>query len=190
MGKECVSSIKVSMDESETAVLIDKARKGDAHAFEALVNAHYEAMYKMAFKWCRNQQDAEDITQEACIKLARGLDSFNGNSAFTSWLYRLVINTGKDWLRKQSRHPSSDAGLESAGSDSKAEDQLYARQVLAAVYDLPEGERDSLLLVMSEGLTHKEAADVLGCKESTISWRIHEARKKLNGLFEKEQAHG
>jgi RNA polymerase sigma-70 factor (ECF subfamily) len=55
---------------------------------------------------------------------------------------------------------------------------------------LPEGERDALLLVMSEGLSHKEAGQILGCKESTISWRIHEARKKLGALFEKEQKYG
>lgn len=74
--------------------------------------------------------------------------------------------------------------------DSSAEDQLYAKQVIAALHTLPEGERDALILVMSDGLSHKEAGIILGCKESTVSWRIHEARKKLGALFEKEQKYG
>ena len=170
--------------------LIRNARRGDADAFEALVNKYYDTMFRMAFKWCGRRSDAEDITQEACLKLARGIQSFKGDSAFTSWLYRLVINTAKDWYKSNNRHPSSSDGLETATLAAKAEDQLYAREVLAEIYKLPEGEKDALLLVMSEGLSHKEAGVVLGCKESTISWRIHEARKKLGALLDKEQKYG
>lgn len=178
------------MDKTLEKELIRKARNGNADAFETLVNEYYETMFRMAFKWCGNRQNAEDITQEACLKLARGIGSFKGDSAFTSWLYRLVINTAKDWMRSQNRHPSGSDGLEIAQTSDKTEDQLYAREVLGAVNDLPEGEKDALLLVMSEGLSHKEAAKILGCKESTVSWRIHEARKKLDALFGKEQKYG
>lgn len=179
------------MDDNE---LIRLAQKGDADAFEQLVNRHYVTMFKMAFKWCGNQNDAEDITQDACIKLARGLDSFKGDCAFTSWLYRLTINAGKDWYKKQNRHtqkadPDPEA-LDNVSTNAKSDSKLYAKQVLAAVQELPEGEKEALLLVMSEGLSHKEAAKALGVKESTISWRIHEARKKLNAQFEKEQKYG
>ena len=179
------------MTEETDSALINAAQKGDARAFEALVNRHYKVMFKMAYKYCANQNDAEEVTQEACIKLARGLHSFGHNSAFTSWLYRLVINAAKDWYKSQNRHPkpSSDE-LEKISVQSKSEDQLYATQVLVEIHKLPEGEKDALLLVVSEGLTHKEAADILECKESTISWRIHEARKKLSAIFEKEQSHG
>ncbi|MBL4589341.1 MAG: RNA polymerase sigma factor [Alphaproteobacteria bacterium] len=178
------------MDDLDDEQLITRARKGDIKAFEALVNKHYETMFKMAFKWCRNKSDAEDITQDACIKLARGLDGFKGKSAFTSWLYRLVINAGKDWYKKQNRHPSNPDALEKVSAKNKSDEQVYAQQVLDAVNKLPDGEKEALLLVMSEGLSHKEAAKALGCKESTISWRIHEARKKLNAQFNKEQKYG
>jgi RNA polymerase sigma factor (sigma-70 family) len=77
-------------------------------------------MFKMAYKFCGNRQDAEDITQESCIRLARGLHSFKGDSAFTSWLYRLVINTAKDWYKSNNRHPKSDEGLETAEVSAKA----------------------------------------------------------------------
>ena len=178
------------MNKNDDRELIKKAQDGDANAFEALVNLYYETMFKMAYKFAGNRQDAEDITQESCIRLARGLAGFRHDSAFTSWLYRLVINTGKDWYRSNNRHPKSDEGLETAQTAAKSEDQLYAKQVIAAVYTLPDGERDALLLVMAEGMSHKQAGEILGCRESTVSWRIHEARKKLGALFEKEQKHG
>lgn len=171
--------------------MIKRAAAGDADAFERLVNAYYEVMFKMAYKWCGNQRDAEDITQEACIKLARGIGSYNGQSKFTSWLYMVVINTAKDFYKSQNRHPEGSELLESiVGEDDNADDKLYAKQVLAAVHDLPEGEKESLLLVMGQGLSHKEAAKLSGVKESTISWRIHEARKKLEDMFKKEERYG
>lgn len=179
------------MDEQDDTHLIEKAQSGNAGAFEQLVNKYYEVMYKMAFKWCANPGDAEDITQEACIKLARGIGSFKGDSAFTSWLYRLTINTAKDWYKSQNRHAhAGDEALETAAVSSKAEGKVYANQVLAEISRLPEGEKEALLLVIDGGLTHKEAAKALKCKESTVSWRIHEARKKLEAVFGQEQNYG
>ena len=177
------------MNEQDDNALIARCKKGDARAFEDLVNKHYNTMFKMAYKWCANEKDAEDITQEACIKLARGLDSFKGKSAFTSWLYTLVINTAKDWYKKNNRHRSAE-DIEAASTESKSEDALYAKQVLAAIHELPDTEKEALLLVHSEGLSHKEAAKALKCKESTISWRIHEARKKLGARFERNARYG
>lgn len=175
-------------DETE---LLNRASRGDADAFEALVNTYYEVMFKMAYKWCGNNRDAEDITQESCIKLARGISSFKGGSKFTSWLYVMVINTAKDWYKSQNRHPEGTELLESIVADSEnTEQKLYTRQVLDEVNKLPDAEKESLLLVMGQGLSHKEAADLSGVKESTISWRIHEARKKLESIFGKEERYG
>lgn len=178
------------MDDQDDKQLVESAQLGDAGAFEDLVNKYYEVMYKMAFKWCANPQDAEDITQEACIKLARGLESFKGDSAFTTWLYRLTINTAKDWYKKQNRHKASDESLDQIAVSSKAENKVYTNQVLEEISRLPEGEKEALLLVVDQGLSHKEAAKLLKCKESTVSWRIHEARKKLSATFEQEQNYG
>ena len=171
--------------------LIKRATHGDADAFEVLVNDYYEVMFKMAYKWCGNQRDAEDITQEACIKLARGIGGYKGKSKFTSWLYVLVINTAKDWYKSQNRHPEGTELLEVVvAEDPQSDQKLYTRQVLAEVNKLPDAEKESLLLVMGQGLSHKEAARLSGVKESTISWRIHEARKKLQNIFGKEERYG
>ncbi len=179
------------MPNTDETELINRASRGDADAFEALVNTYYEVMFKMAYKWCGNRRDAEDITQEACMKLARGIGSYKGGSKFTSWLYVLVINSAKDWYKSQNRHPEGTELLESIVADSdNAEERLYTRQVLDEVNKLPETEKESLLLVMGQGLSHKEAADLSGVKESTISWRVHEARKKLESIFGKEERYG
>jgi len=170
--------------------LIARAKGGDTKAFEALVNENYKIMFKMAFKYCGNQRDAEDITQDACMKLARGIQNFKGECAFTSWLYRLVINSAKDFYKKNNRHRTEKTEIEDIAEQNKADDKLYARQVIEAVHLLPEGEKEAILLVHGEGLSHKEAAKALECKESTISWRIHEARKKLAHQFERNTHHG
>lgn len=170
--------------------ILKAAKAGNRQAFERLVQHYYDVMFKFAFKWCGKQNDAEDITQNACIKLARSLDKYDGRAAFSSWLYRLVINCGKDWYKAQNRHPENPEAMDTVKTESISEEQLYAKQVINALYDLPDSEKDAVVLVLSEGLSHKEAANILGCKESTISWRIHEARKKLSAQFDKEQNYG
>lgn len=170
--------------------IIKRAQKGDARAFEQLMAHYYDVIYAFAYKSCGRVADAEDITQNACIKLARSLDQFQGKSAFSSWLYRLVINCAKDWFKSQSRHPENPDALENVKTNADGEDAVYNREILTAISALPEGEREAILLVHAEGLSHKEAGYILGCKESTISWRIHEARKKLSAQFGKGQHYG
>ncbi len=180
------------MPDADETELIKMAQGGDAAAFEALVNEYYEVMFKMAFKWCGDRQAAEDITQDACIKLARGLSSFNHQSAFTSWLYRLVINTAKDWFKSQNRHPQGNTEIAETleSHDTAPDEKLLMQQVWNEIYKLPDGEKEALLLVMEQGLSHKEAADLLDVKEGTISWRVHEAKKKLEQIFGKEKQYG
>lgn len=174
------------MPEENDRKLIQRAMQGNRQAFEALVNVYYEVMFKMAYKWSGNEKDAQDITQEACIKLARNIGSYKGKSKFTSWLYVLVMNAGKDWYKSQNRHPNGSELIETlAAKNDNAEEKFFVQEVWKQVCELPEGEKEALLLVVEHGLTHKKAADLLGVKESTVSWRIHEARKKLDILFEK-----
>lgn len=172
------------------AELIRRAQEGDGAAFEALLRRHYDTMYRMAYRWCGNRADAQDITQSACIKLARALGSFGFRSAFATWLYPLVINTAKDWSRSRARQGGACDGLDPEQPETPsaegpmAEQKVYARQVLDHIRALPEREREAVLLVFGEGLSHREAATAMACRESTVSWYIHEARKKLQPLRE------
>ena len=174
----------------EETQLIEQAQGGDRGAFEALLRTHYDMMYRIAYKWCGNKADAEDITQNACIKLARSIDTFRFQSAFLTWLYPLVINSAKDWAKARAQ-PTTDLDAETGHAEAPvAEERVYVSQVMAYVRTLPDREKEALYLVVSEGLTHREAALAMNCKESTVSWYIHEARKKLQSFQELECRHG
>lgn len=167
-------------------VLVQRAKAGDRLAFEQLVEAHYEFIFRTACKWTGKKSDAEDIAQEVCIKLATAIRSFDGRSAFTSWLYRVTINMVRDMQRSTTRrdksidafslvHPEDDPGSQ--------EESTTAREIWTAVSALPDKQREAIMLVYAEDMSHAEAAEIMGCKEATVSWHIHEAKKTLRGLL-------
>ncbi len=156
---------------------IRRAQRGDREAFSRLVEDHYASMYRFALTYCGQRADAEDITQQACIKLARSLGQFRFEAAFTTWLYRLVVNCALDWQRSQPRLAPIDTPAASA--DHSPDSALLLRQVLAQVQAMGEGYSEALILVLGEGFSHAEAAAVLNVKESTVSWRLHQIRKRL-----------
>ena len=170
----------------EDKELIGRAVAGDSAAFRRLLEAHYTIIFRMAFRFCGNKADAEDVTQMACMKLAQNIGQFKGGSAFTTWLYTLVLNTARDWHRSERRHERGSVTLEvvenSIPTGENAEHALANKQAFDQIRALPEGERDAIWLVFGEGLSHKDAATVLGCAEGTISYRIFEARKKLGAV--------
>ena len=157
--------------------IIKRAQHGDREAFAWVVENHYELMLRVANSFCSNRSDAEDITQQACIKLARSIAQFRFESAFSSWLYRLVINCAKDWLKAQK--PLALENPPESAINNAAEPMVLLQQVLALVDEMGEGFRSTVTLVIGEGLSHAEAGLILEVKESTISWRLHEIRKRL-----------
>lgn len=168
-----------------TDTIIQQAQSGDKQAFEVLINQYYDTMYRFAYKWCANSTNAQDITQLAAIKLARTIVQFRFEASFTSWLYRLVINCAKDWQKSQQRHttdpwPEPDHEPPVA---SGSEHSILLGQLLVKLDQAGDGIKETVLLVHAEGLSHKEAANVLAVKESTISWRIHHMRKTLAPWF-------
>lgn len=166
--------------------LVVRAARGDRAAFAALVSAHYDFLFRTAWKWSGSREDAEDIAQEVCIKLATAISGFDGRSAFTSWLYRIVINSVRDRQRQGSRRTKQVAELKHLTTASIApgqEEAMTERQVWDAVRQLPDKQRDAVLLVYAEERPHAEVALIMGTKESTVSWYIHEAKKVLRGLL-------
>lgn len=161
--------------------LIRRAQGGDTTSFAELLDLHYDTIHRVAWKWCGHRADAQDIAQQACIKLAGSLSQFRFQAAFTSWLYRLVISCAQDWQRRQ-RHDAN-VGLQAAEASvdgRQPEDQIYLMQLLAQLERLGEGMKETALLVHAEGLSHAEAGAILGVSESTISWRIHTMRKHMS----------
>ncbi len=175
------------MNDPEDGELVRKARNGDVIAFETLVNRHYERMYAIAFKWTRNRHDAEDITQNACIKLGRGIRSLHNETLFSTWLYRIVINAAKDFQRQAGRLKTGENFNDTESHNPTPEKQLYSRELLDVVYSLPQKEKDAILLVFGEGLSHGAAAQILECAETTVSWRIYRARERISSRIRQGQ---
>ncbi len=179
------------MAQPDDEELISKAQGGDRRAFAALLERHYGLMFKTAWQWCGNREDAEDIAQDASIKLANNIASFMYESAFTTWLYRLTINAAKDYYKAKNRRNTREKPMfEDAvfiSEDLTPEEKLSHKDTLKAIEALPESLKETVILVCWQGLTHKEAAEILECEEGTISWRIHEARKKIAVQLELEK---
>jgi RNA polymerase sigma-70 factor (ECF subfamily) len=178
------------MDNYSDIELVELSVDGDTEAFEYLIKRHYMAVYKVSYKWCGVKEDAEDITQEVLIKLAQKLKTFGRKSSFKTWLYRIIINTAKDYHRKHATkrvYETAFAAERSTDNPGSQEDEhIDAARLYKALEKLPEKQKTAVLLVFSEGLTHNEAARVLRCTEATVSWRIFQAKKRLKKSLEHE----
>jgi RNA polymerase sigma-70 factor (ECF subfamily) len=166
--------------------LIAKAVGGDRRAFGQLVERHYDFIFRTACKWCGKVSDAEDVAQDVCVKLASILRSFDGRAAFTSWLYRVTLNAVRDMQRARSRRGRNVDRYAEVAPDEflpEQEDSAAAKELWTAVRRLPDQQRDAVLLVYAEGMSHAEAGVIMGCKEATVSWHVHEAKKTLRGLL-------
>jgi len=169
--------------------LIAQAQSGDRHAFAEIVERYYDFIFRVAWKWCGRKSDAEDIAQDACVRLGKAIRTFKGQGAFTTWLYALTINAARDHVRKAARETrKTDAyGVHALTMGEAADDEDdRADELWAAVRQLPDKQREAVLLVYGEGLDHSKAADVMGCAEATVSWHVHEARKRLKLLMRQD----
>lgn len=166
--------------------LVTRAQAGDRTAFAALLEAHYDFLYRTAYRWCGSREDAEDIAQEVAVKLAGALKGFDHRSAFTSWLYRIVLNAVRDRQRQGARAVRKAEALMVAGGEAMAPTQeagMIAAELWDAVRALPTKQRDAVMLVYGEDLSHKAAAEIMGTRESTVSWYVHEAKKTLKAML-------
>jgi len=172
--------------ESELLTLVSRASTGDRLAFSELINDQYDFIYRVAYKWLGGQSDAEDVTQNVVMKLATSVRQFDGRSKFSSWLYRITLNAVRDHQRQSSRQGRNVAALSLVSptqTPSSQEDDMTLNEVWAAVRKLPEKQRDAVLMIYGEELSHAECAIIMGCKEKTVSWYVHEAKKTLKGLL-------
>ncbi|MCO5065546.1 MAG: RNA polymerase sigma factor [Rhizobiaceae bacterium] len=167
--------------------MINRAVAGDSSAFGALVERHYDFIFKVAYRWCASRSDAEDIAQEVCLRIARGIASYRGGSAFSTWLYSMTLNAVRDLKRKDLRLAARDEAYRVHALGAAAVDGELAAdpadEVWNAVRRLPPKQRDAVLLVYGEELSHARAAEVMGISETTVSWHIHEAKKRLKLLM-------
>jgi RNA polymerase sigma-70 factor (ECF subfamily) len=121
------------------------------------------------------------------LKLGQAIRAFRGASRFRTWLYTLTLNAARDHQRGQSRERRNAANFLADPTSTAANDNHDQAEALwEAVRQLPDKQGDAVLLVYGEGLSHAAAADVMGCSEATVSWHVHEARKRLKILLGRE----
>ena len=174
--------MRMTTDDDELAM---RAGAGDAQAFRVLLERHYDRVYRLSLRFFGNKADAEDLTQDVCLALPKKLRSFAGRSRFTTWLYQVVINACRDQARSRTSRRMLNENYsevsEMARADQRDTDERV-RWLYGALEQLSPTLRETAILVLGEELTHAQAGEALGIKETTVSWRMHELRKELKTL--------
>ena len=198
---------KASSDDA----LIARAKTGDFEAFEELVGRYQDKVYRLAFRFVRNETEAKEIVQDTLLSVWRKLDGFKGDSAFGSWLFRVTANAALMRLRSQRRHAEVSTEelppgfLDTADSvygqilshgenwarrpDEELQSEELREKIQAAVDDLPEIYRTVFLVRDVDGLSTDETAEALQLSVPTVKTRLHRARLALReaiaGYFKK-----
>lgn len=173
--------------------LVERVQRGDKHAFDLLVLKYQHKIVGLVGRYLRDQSDVQDVTQEAFIKAYRALPRFRGDSQFYTWLYRIAINTAKNYLVSRSRRPPDRDIDVSEGEfqDNSAvlrdienpENALATDQLESVIYraidDLPDELKVAVTLREFEGLSYEEIAEVMECPVGTVRSRIFRARESI-----------
>ncbi len=174
--------------------LVERAQRGDKHAFELLVVKYQRKLARLLSRFIRDAAEVEDVTQEAFIKAYRALPSFRGDSAFYTWLYRIGINTAKNYLVATKRRAPTvtDVDHEEAEGIEEGEQlkdfntpehQMMSRQIAETVnqtlQELPEELRTAITLREIDGSSYEEIAQIMNCPIGTVRSRIFRAREAI-----------
>jgi len=181
--------------------LIKKCVKGNIEAFEELIAKYEKTAYNIAFKMLRNQDDAMDVSQEAFIKVFKSIKTFNFESSFSTWLYRIVTNTCLDFLRKNNNNVYSiDSPINTEEGEIQRdipdtvntpeemlEKQLTKELVQNSINKLDDNHKAVIILRDIEGFSYEEISQILGCSLGTVKSRISRARNNLKDIILKDK---
>ena len=174
--------------------LVERAQQGDTKAFEMLVVKYNRRLGRLLSRFIKDEHEVNDVVQESFIKAYRALPNFRGDSAFYTWLYRISINTAKNFLANNNKRPimSSDITngdgevkdvVEQVADNLTPEAELMNKQILqtveSAVAKLPEDLRRAITLREMDGLSYEEIAEVMQCPIGTVRSRIFRAREVI-----------
>lgn len=187
------------IDRLEDSEVVQRAKDGDASVFERLYRTHCRRVYALCLRMVGNTTDAEDLTQEAFLLLFRKIHMFRGESAFTTWLHRLVVNTVLMHLRKKSLTaisleagpgPEDDTAataIDIAAPDLVLEGSVDRINLGRCIAQLPAGSRAIFVLHDIQGYQHHEIAEMLGRSVGVSKSQLHKARKRLRELLHEIQ---
>ena len=169
---------------------MERCRRGDLGAFEEVYRAHSRRLYGVALRMLGNPADAEDMLQEIFLAAHRKLESFRGESALGTWLYRLAVNLCLDYLRSKTGRAiqmtdaiGDEPTLLDSSSRGLAERAVTKLDLERALAQLPEGCRTAFVLHDVQGLEHREVGEIMGIAEGTSKSQVHKARLRLRALL-------
>jgi len=190
--RESVTSGPSELSPARVAELIALARRGDVTAFEQLYRAHVGRVYAVCMRLHANREEAEDSTQEAFVRAWQRIESFEGRSAFSTWLHRLTVNVVLDRKRAlKRRFAERPATTDDEGVDllslarARSADPALGLDLERAIASLPDGARTAFVLHDVEGFRHREIAEMLGTAEGTSKAQLHRARRLLREALER-----
>ena len=181
-------------DREADQALVERVQAGDKQAFGLLVAKYQRKLMRLVMRLVRDAAEAEDVVQEAFIKAYRALPGFRGESAFYTWLYRIGVNTAKNWLIAQGRRAPTSTEVDSEEAESYEDADLLrdvdtperllmskqiAETVNGAMTTLPEELRTAITLREIDGLSYEEIAQVMDCPIGTVRSRIFRAREAI-----------
>jgi RNA polymerase sigma-70 factor, ECF subfamily len=174
--------------------LVKRAQEGDSDAFAALFHAHKGRVYSICLRMTNNTAQAEDLTQDAFLQVFRKLDTFKGNSALSTWLYRIAVNTVLMHFRKKALkqisldEPSSQdvkqVRREYGSRDGRLSGSVDRIALIRAIKDLPAGYRTIFLLHEVEGYEHQEIAKILDCSVGNSKSQLHKAKLRIREFLQ------
>lgn len=181
------------------AEIIEKVKGGDVHAFGILTKKYREKIYSVIYNMLSNREDAMDLTQDVFIKALTSVNSFKGDSAFYTWLYRIAVNKSISFLkRRRLRRFFSFENLDDEVSNSELVEKLTAKgfsggkaalinelreKLNEALQNLSIEHRTVVVLYEIEGLSHSQIAEITGAKEATVRSRLHYAKQQLQSML-------
>jgi RNA polymerase sigma-70 factor (ECF subfamily) len=179
-------------------MLVERVQKGDKAAFDLLIGKYQHRIVSLVSRYVSDPAEAQDVAQEAFIKAYRALPKFRGDSAFYTWLYRIAINTAKNWLVARNRRPPAsdidamdaeqydiDSRLKERGTP---ENELLREEIEKTVYDaiaaLPDDLRTAIMLREIDGMSYEDIATTMDCPIGTVRSRIFRAREAIDEQLE------
>ena len=177
-------------------LLLRRAQRGDPEAFGQLMEPLEQLIWRICWHYTGDREASSDCGQDAMIRIWHSLDSYRGDCAFESWIYRIAANCCIDWLRKKKRdrsvsmEPLKEQGFDPADTSPGTEDQVIAkeerRRLREAIAMLPDDQQQALVLTQLERVPYEEAARILDVSEGTVKSRVNRAKARLREILSPE----
>jgi RNA polymerase sigma-70 factor (ECF subfamily) len=165
--------------------LVLQSQNGNPAAFELLIRNHQRMIHSLTFRMTGSAADAEDLAQETFLRAYEQIGSFRGQAKFSTWLYRIAVNSCLNWRQSEARRSrlqadcAEELSVLNVHGETAPPAKSKSQEVQSALLKLSAKQRAAIVLTVYDGLNHAEAAAILGCPETTVSWRVFAARQKL-----------